>query len=56
MGWNNSWVINSAAAKNWFTASAVPLIPDPHYSPDFAPVNFYLFTKAKQQLAGLSLT
>ena len=55
-GWNNSWVINSAAGKNWFTASAVPLIADPLYLPDFAPVDFFLFTKAKKQLAGLSLT
>ena len=39
-GWNNSWVINSAAAKNWFTASAVPLIVDPLYWLDLAPTDF----------------
>ena len=27
-GWNNSPVINAAAAKHWFTARAIPLIAD----------------------------
>ena len=55
-GWNNSEVIIAAAIENWLAASAIPLIADPLYSPDFTPVDFFLFTKAKQQLAGLSLT
>ena len=46
----------AAAVKNWVAASAIPLIADTLYSPDFAPVDFFLFTKPKQQLAGLSLT
>ena len=55
-GWNNSQVMIAAAVKNWVAASAIPLIADTLYSPDFAPVDFFLFTKPKQQLAGLSLT
>ena len=55
-GLNNSQVMIAAAVKNWVAASAIPLIADTLYSPDFAPVDFFLFTKPKQQLAGLSLT
>ena len=44
-GWNISWVINSAAAKSWFTASTVPLIVDPLYVLDLAPADFFLLPK-----------
>ena len=55
-GWNNSEVIIAAAVENWLAASAIPLIADPLNLPDFSPVDDFLFTKVKQQLAGLSLT
>ena len=52
-GYNNSSVINTTAAKDWFAASAILLIADPLYLPDLATVCFFLFTKV-EQLAGLS--
>ena len=55
-GWNNSEVIIAAAVENWLAASAILLIADPLNLPDFSPVDDFLFTKVKQQLAGLSLT
>ena len=45
----------AAAAKNWFAARAILLITDPPYSPEFSPVDFSLFPKLKERLAGLSL-
>ena len=55
-GWNNSEVIIAAAVENWLAASAILPIADPLNLPDFSPVDDFLFTKVKQQLAGLSLT
>jgi hypothetical protein len=34
----------------------IQLLPHHSYSPDFAPVDFFLFRKKKEQLAGLHLT
>ena len=53
-GWYKFPVINAAAAKNWFAAIAIPLIADPLFSPNLDPADFFLFPKAKGQLAGLS--
>ena len=55
-GWNNSQVIIAAAFKNYLAASAILLITDPPFLPNFTPVYFLLFLKAKELLAGLSLT
>ena len=50
-GYNNSSVINTTAAKDWFAASAILLIADPLFLPDLAKVCFILFTKVEEQLA-----
>ena len=44
-GWDNAPVQS---------ASAIPLIADPPFSPNLDPADFFLFPKAKGQLAGLS--
>ena len=54
--WNSKPVHTAPAAKNGIAARAIPLITDPPYTPDFSPVDFSLFPKLKEQLAGLSLT
>ena len=48
--------MQTAAAKNWFAARAILVITDPPYSLEFASVDFSVFPKLKEQLAGLLLT
>jgi hypothetical protein len=42
--------------KNWLASKEIQLLPHSPYSPDLAPVDFFLFQKVKEQLASLHLT
>ena len=50
--WTNAPVHTAAVAKDWFAANAIPLLEHPPYSPDVTPVDFFLFPKVKEALAG----
>jgi hypothetical protein len=42
--------------KNWLATKEIQLLPYTPYSPNLAPVDFFLLQKVKEQLAGLHLT
>jgi len=53
--WDNALVHIAAVFKDWFTTNGLQLLEHPHYSPDLALADFFLFRRVKEELAGLSL-
>jgi histone-lysine N-methyltransferase SETMAR len=54
--WDNTPVHTAAIVKNWLATKEIQLLPNPPYSPDLAPADFFLFRKVKEKLASLHLT
>jgi histone-lysine N-methyltransferase SETMAR len=53
--WDNVPVHISAVIQQWFAAHSIQQLEHPPYSPDLAPVDFFLFKRVKEELAGCSL-
>jgi histone-lysine N-methyltransferase SETMAR len=54
--WDNAPVHTAAMVKDWMAARQFKVIKHPPYSPDLAPIDFFLFPKVKRELAGLTIT
>ncbi len=52
--WDNA-PVHTAATVQYLEAKGVKMLHHPPYSPDLAPVNFFLFPRVKTELAGLSM-
>jgi histone-lysine N-methyltransferase SETMAR len=46
--WDNTPVHTAAIVKNWLVTKEIHLLPNPPYSPDLAPADFFLFWKVKE--------
>ena len=47
---DNAPVHNSTPVKNYLTKMGIKTVPQPPYSPDLAPCDFWLFPKLKEKL------
>ena len=52
---DNTPVYNSILITDYLTKMGIKTVPQPPYSPDLAPCDFWLFPKLKEKLRGLSL-
>ena len=53
--WDNAPVHTSRIVKTFLEEKAVEVIPQPPYSPDLAPADFFLFPTIKRELGGVSI-
>ena len=49
---NNAPVHNSILVTDYLTKTGIKTVPQPPYSPDLAPCDFWLFPKLKEKLKG----
>ena len=54
--WDNGPVHTAAVVKDWLAANTVRQLPHTHYSLDLAPVDFFLFKRVTEELAGNTIS
>jgi histone-lysine N-methyltransferase SETMAR len=54
--WDNAPVHTAKKVQRFLAKKKIQVIPHPSYSPDLAPVDYFLFPTLKRELAGLSMS
>jgi hypothetical protein len=54
--WDNVPVHTAAVVQDWLAANKIQVLEHQPYSPDLALVDYFLFRRVKEELAGLRLT